>query len=390
MGWDVVGAVSRAAARAYDEAENSIDAAGKAIDGGVRGLEHAVDDARKGIVDFGEQHGGVVGKAAGQVISSQIGLSEGAGLAVYDAAKGVVTVARGVGHLTSPAEWALHPDRNIERAHTAGNVLTSMARLGTPVSWALQPKENANTATALWNGVSAGYRDAAKSGDWSKFGGRAVVDVGSLFIGAGEANVAIKGAKGAEAAAHAAEGLGAASHAAEGVGSTARAADAVSDAAGTARAAEAVSAARAAAAPEWFKNLSWSEPVKLETLRANRNMIPSEPGVYAFTKYAGPLEKNTGVLYVGKAEEQTLRKRLPSYLPDPANVGVLSEKSGFTRVSSTLSHPGKSLLLTEVQQLSRNGAESGIWVRWLTQNSPGSLEDRLIKYLQPGLNTALR
>ena len=224
MSWDVVGRVRDAVASVYDKTEEVIDEAGQAVDSAVHGAEHAIDDARKGIVEFGEKHGGVVGGAIGHAVSSQIGLAEGATLAVYDAAKGVATLARGVEHLASPAEWALHPERNLERAQTAGNALVAMGKLGTPMSWALNPQENADTAKALWNGVTAGYQDAAKSGDWSKFAGRAVVDVGSFFIGAGEVNAGIKGAEGANAAVHAAEGLNAASHTAEALGATTRAA----------------------------------------------------------------------------------------------------------------------------------------------------------------------
>ena len=225
MSWDVVGGLSKAASWVHDKTEGALDAAGNAVDGAVHAAEHGVDDARKAIVDFGEQHGGIVGKVVSQNVSDSIGLVEGAGLAVYDAAAGVATLARGIDHLTSPVEWALHPERNLARAETAGNALTAMARLGSPTEWALHTQENANTAKALWNGETAGYQDAAKSGDWSKFAGRAVVDVGSFFIGAGEANAAIKGAEGANAAVHVAEGLNAASHTAEGLNAAVRAAE---------------------------------------------------------------------------------------------------------------------------------------------------------------------
>lgn len=222
MGWDVVGGVTRAAGWAHDRTEQAIDEAGKAIDSAVHAAEGAVDDARKSIVEFGEEHGGFVGKALAQNVSNSIGLVEGAGLAVYDAAAGVATLARGVDHLLSPVEWAMHPERNLARAQTAGNALSTMAQLGSPVAWAVNTGRNADAAKALWNGATAGYQDAAESGDWSKFAGRAVVDVGSFFIGAGEANAVAKGAEGAHAAVRAAEGLNAASHAAEGVGTAGR------------------------------------------------------------------------------------------------------------------------------------------------------------------------
>jgi hypothetical protein len=231
MSWDVVGSLGKAVGWVHDKADEAVDTAGHAVDGAVHAAEHGVDDARKAIVDFGDHHGGVVGQFVAHNLSDSIGLVEGAGLAVYDAGSGLATMARGLGRLTDPVEWAMHPDRNIARAQTAGNALTAMAKLGSPVEWALHTKENATTAKALWNGVTAGYQDAAKSGDWSKFAGRAVVDVGSFFIGAGEANAAVKGAEGANAAVHAAEGLNATTHAAEGLNGATHAAEGLNGAA---------------------------------------------------------------------------------------------------------------------------------------------------------------
>lgn len=434
MGWDVVGKLGAAASWVHDKTETTIDEAGHAVDRAVHDAEQVIDDGRKAIVDLGDHHGGIVGQAVAHDLSNGIGLVEGAGLAVYDAAAGIATLARGLQHLGSPVEWALHPERNTARAQAAGNALTTMAKLGSPTAWLLHPRENSNAATALWNGVTVGYRDAAQSGDWSKFAGRAVVDVGSFFIGAGEVNAAIKGTEGANAAVHAAEGLNAASHAAEGLNgavhaaeglqAAARAGDGLSDAAraaeglndaartvegltdatrtaeslngtsrggraaaATAEAEDATAARLALIEPTWFKDLSWSEPVKVETLRADRTLIPKESGVYVFTNYSGPLERNTGVLYVGKAK--TLNSRLASYLADPREMLLLSQKSGEARVSSSLRHAGKAQLLVEIQQRYHvpGNADSGIFVRWVTRSEPKSLEDRLIEYLQPAFNT---
>lgn len=142
--------------------------------------------------------------------------------------------------------------------------------------------------------------------------------------------------------------------------------------------------------PDWFTALSWSTPIRIEDLRASRTSIPKQSGVYVFTKYDGPLIRNTGVLYVGKAK--SLHSRVQSYLADPANVRVLSRRATQPRVSSTLAHPGKVQLLAEVQQHMRGASPgtSGIWVRWHTVASPEVLEDLLIKALQPAFNTMLR
>ena len=200
MGIDIGGALSSArnwAGDRLDDVEGAKDWVGGKIDGAVRGAEDGIDGFRQDLVQFGEEHGGIVGKTLAQGVSNYIGISEGATLAVYDMGKGVVQLADGASKLTNPLEWATHGDRNLQRLEGVGNVAQTLNKLGSPVAWATDPGGNVETAKALWNGVTAGYQDAAKDGDWSKFSGRLVVDVGSLFIGAGEANAVIKGTEGA-------------------------------------------------------------------------------------------------------------------------------------------------------------------------------------------------
>lgn len=179
-----------------DEAKNWV---GTQIDGAVDSAEQGIDDFREGIVQFGEEHGGMVGRGVGQFVSDQIGVTEGALLATYDMGKGVVQLADGASKLVNPLEWATHADRNFERVQTVANTGAALGSLGSPVGWALNPEGNMRTAGALWNGVTQGYQEAAADGDWSKFGGRLVVDVGSMFIGAGEVNAATKTARAASA-----------------------------------------------------------------------------------------------------------------------------------------------------------------------------------------------
>jgi hypothetical protein len=205
MGWDVVGGLRDAAAWTSDTVNGALDDAGHAIDGAVHGAEHAIDDGRHAIVDFGEQHGGVVGKAIAQQVSDGIGVVEGASLAAYDMGAGAVTLARGVSELASPVEWLAHPEQNMQRLTTAGNSLTALAKLSSPIEWAMHPSENGQAVTALWNGVTKNYQGAAASGDYSKIAGRLVVDVGSMLVGAGEANAAIKAAEGVNVLGHSAE-----------------------------------------------------------------------------------------------------------------------------------------------------------------------------------------
>lgn len=222
-----------------DDVDHAKEWVGGKIEGAVEGAEQAVDGFRKDLVEFGEQHGGFVGKALAENVSNSIGLVEGAGLAVYDMGKGVVQLADGAGKLVNPLEWATHGDRNLQRLENTGKAALALGSLASPVGWAVNGEGNVQTAKALWNGVTGGYQEAAKQGDWSKFVGRGVVDIGSLLIGAGEANAAIKGAEGASAVAKIGEGANALDKVADG----ARALDAVADAGKAARVADGAEAA---------------------------------------------------------------------------------------------------------------------------------------------------
>ncbi len=140
-------------------------------------------------------------------------------------------------------------------------------------------------------------------------------------------------------------------------------------------------------APDWFTAILWTDPVKIEELRYDRKRLPMTSGVYVFTNYSFALEQNTGVLYVGKAK--SLHKRVQSYLADPEKLLVLSSRSGVLRPSTSFNHPGKFLLLMDIQQRFRalGHGESGIWVRWHPCVAPSILENQLIKYLKPAFNT---
>ena len=136
--------------------------------------------------------------------------------------------------------------------------------------------------------------------------------------------------------------------------------------------------------PSWFEALSWSPAVAVEQLRQDRSGIPASSGVYVFTNYLGALQRNTGVLYVGKAK--SLAKRLGSYLADPAELQVFSSRTPG-RISTSLRHAGKVQLLVEMQQKSRDGRPCGMWLRWTLSASPVALESQLIQYLQPAYNS---
>ena len=142
--------------------------------------------------------------------------------------------------------------------------------------------------------------------------------------------------------------------------------------------------------PTWFDSIVWSTPIPIEQLRVDRDRLPKGSGVYVFTNYAGKLEKNFGVLYVGKAK--SLYKRVQSYLVDPGRLLLFSYRSGEQRLNSSLKHAGKVQLMAEIQQKYRTAGDinTHMWVRWHECPSPVVLEDQLIKYLDPAYNSAGR
>ncbi len=135
--------------------------------------------------------------------------------------------------------------------------------------------------------------------------------------------------------------------------------------------------------PPWFTALFWSQPVPIEVLRTNRDMLPHKSGVYCFTSYPDPLDRDYGVLYIGKAGD--LSTRVVSYLSDPEKVMVQSTRSKRSPWNTSLKHPGKALMLMEVQAKYRDihDGSTYVWVRWTETVSPLALESELLAYLRP-------
>ena len=142
--------------------------------------------------------------------------------------------------------------------------------------------------------------------------------------------------------------------------------------------------------PKSLAAISWSPPIPIEVLRSKRSLLPQAAGVYVFTSYLGPIEKNFGVLYVGKAKN--LAQRVPAYLTDPENILIYSTRSSTPKLNSSLNHVGKVHLLVEIQQKYRESTKGTtfVWVRWTLDSNPEILEKSLINYLQPKFNERLR
>lgn len=131
--------------------------------------------------------------------------------------------------------------------------------------------------------------------------------------------------------------------------------------------------------------LKWKGPYRIEYIRENRHMIDQGSGVYVFTLSDLPLADGRGVLYIGKAGN--LASRVPSYLADPEKVLIHSPRKRDGSLNRSLRHPGKVLLLVEVQQKMRHGGLTGIWVRWALTPDAKRVETELIKYFNPAYNT---
>ena len=133
--------------------------------------------------------------------------------------------------------------------------------------------------------------------------------------------------------------------------------------------------------------LAWSEPLLVEFLRAHRDVIPAQSGVYVFTNYSDRLEANHGVLYVGKA--RSLHGRLQSYLVAPNELRLLSPRAKDGRISRSLRHAGKVQLLMEINQRIAYSPHlrTEIWVRWHLTDDAERLEKILISGLKPAFNS---
>lgn len=221
MGWDL-GSVGRVASAGqhwlsdqYHQAQQTRREIGSAIDNGVNHAEDWVDEKRADLRQWGQDHGPIA-TAATDLVSNSAGFTEGGLLGVYGMGKGVVQIADGVGELMNPVSWIADPQANVQRLETVAGVGEALGNLSSPVAWIENPEGNLHTAKALWDGVTEGYQDAAHDGDWSKFAGRLTVDVGSMLVGAGEANAGIKGAEAAGALGRTAEAAGIAGRAGEG------------------------------------------------------------------------------------------------------------------------------------------------------------------------------
>lgn len=196
-----------------DKVDEVKDQVGSAIDGAVQQGEKKLDQFRHDMVDFGEQHGGVVGGTLAKMAADSIGVTEGLGLAIYDMGKGVVQLADGVSKVASPLEWAVHRDRNLQRVEAAAAAGTALSKLGEGASAVAKVGEGVNAVAKVGEGTSAVVKVAEGVNATTKVAEAAnatsrVADGASATSKLGDAVTASKGAaQSSEASAAAAKGI---------------------------------------------------------------------------------------------------------------------------------------------------------------------------------------
>ena len=122
------------------------------------------------------------------------------------------------------------------------------------------------------------------------------------------------------------------------------------------------------AEPRWYRQLRWSEPVTLNSLRIDDGAVPTEPGLYAFNIGRASLVPGR-VRYIGEAGN--LRKRLRSYTINYWTAKNIDRHKGrLFLFHADAANPYK------------------LYVRWVIYGGHrNELEASLIAYLQPSYNT---
>ncbi len=136
--------------------------------------------------------------------------------------KGATTLLGGVGQMVAdPVDTVIGLEAMAEHVrpipgmpnplqvmHGLYNAATTDATLSGEMNRTLNPMEtmkgDMQFGKALVGGLLEPYKESWDKGKYAEVGGRAIFDIGSLFIGAGEANAGIKGAEGAALAGDAA------------------------------------------------------------------------------------------------------------------------------------------------------------------------------------------
>jgi hypothetical protein len=153
---------------------------------------------------------------------------------------------------------------------------------------------------------------------------------------------------------------------------------------------------------------AWGDPHDWDRLRPNMD-VPDEPGFYAFTNHAGPLQPSAGpnqVLYIGIAT-QSLRERIRKYKTGDKSgtKGLMNMHAGgfFLMLSRATAHFDGKNVTHSVQrkpvEVFVKGAQGrppqhysqlpdAIYLRWAVDYR-AAIEALLIQQLNPKFNTML-
>lgn len=171
---------------AVEDVQRSVDSAENWVGGKIGQIAswfgHKTDETR----DWLNDHGGVLGKAASDVL----GVGEGVVGAVYGTVQGTVQMALGAADLVNPLEWAANPEGNEQRLEALKNGVEGVAQiadLANPIAWASNPEGNFQFAKTLTEGI-ADSASTAWHDDPSKFIGNLIGTAATFAVpGGGEA-----------------------------------------------------------------------------------------------------------------------------------------------------------------------------------------------------------
>ncbi len=182
------------------ESNAAIDKVGARISGAVKDADQYIDTSRKAMVASAQEHAGAPGKAVAQLLDSEIQILQGAALAGYGMVSGLGSLGLGVSKVVNPVEWLANPDGNVQRIVDAATTASTVAQLALPAAWLINPQGNLEASKTLVNGLTSGYQNDFDEGNYWKGLGRLVVDVGSLGVGVGQVNAAVRAGRAGEVA----------------------------------------------------------------------------------------------------------------------------------------------------------------------------------------------
>jgi LysM repeat protein len=164
----------------YRQGELQDQKAGQSFDQHVQQSEQQIDQVRAQLNAYGDSQGGLTQLAA-HFASNTAGVYEGAAIGLTKMGEGIVSLANGLGHVTSPYSWAMDPQGNLQRVKSAAGSVAMLDAIGMAAQ--VDPRAAWLLAKPVVNAATADYRGYLAQGDYSKLTGRAAVEIGTMATG---------------------------------------------------------------------------------------------------------------------------------------------------------------------------------------------------------------